>query len=162
MMTEYQIQPHTRRCARSGRELQPGEKYFAVLVEEGDRFVRQDYSSEGWQGPPAGAFSFWAGRVPAKEESQRLRFDDEMVLDCFHRLEGQEDPRKISFRYVVALLLLRRKRLKVDSAPGPAGQDKLCLRCARTGTQYQVVDPRLNAEELEKVQEDVFQVLGWN
>jgi hypothetical protein len=29
---EYQIQPNTRRCAVTGRELQPGERYFAALL----------------------------------------------------------------------------------------------------------------------------------
>jgi hypothetical protein len=45
-MTEYQIQPLTRRCASSGRELQPGERFFTVLRDEGGQFVRQDYSAE--------------------------------------------------------------------------------------------------------------------
>ena len=64
-MTEYQIQPNTRRCAVSGRELKPGERYFSVLLDEAGKFVRKDYGAEAWQGPPADAFSFWAGRVPA-------------------------------------------------------------------------------------------------
>lgn len=162
MMTDYQIQPNTRRCSISGRQLLPGEKFFAVLVEEGDGFVRHDYSSESWQGPPANAFSFWAGHVPPPEESNRPKFDDEMLMDCFQRLEGEAEPRKVSFRYVVALLLMRRRRLKVDSSSKDAAPDTLCLRCTRTGTAYQVTDPKLSEEELEKVQEDVFQVLGWN
>jgi hypothetical protein len=162
MMTDYQIQPNSRRCVVSGRELQPGEKFFAVLVEEGDRFLRQDYAAEVWQGPPAGAFSFWTGRVPPKEASDRPHFDDEMLLDCFQRLENDTEPRKVSFRYVVALLLMRRRRLKFEESIKDGDQEKLSLRCTRTGTAYQVIDPKLSDEELEKVQEDVFQVLGWN
>jgi len=57
-MTDYQIQPNTRRCLITGRELRPGERYYSALLEEGDRFVRQDFSAEAWQGAPAGAFSF--------------------------------------------------------------------------------------------------------
>jgi hypothetical protein len=146
----------------SGRELQPGEKFFAVLVEEGDRFVRQDYAAEVWQGPPAGAFSFWAGRVPPKEASNRPRFDDEMLMDCFQRLENETEPRKVSFRYVVALLLMRRRRLKFEETIKDGEYEKLSLRCTRSGTAFQVIDPKLSDDELEKVQEDVFQVLGWN
>ena len=161
-MVEYQIQPNTRRCAQSGRELQAGERYFAVLVEEGECLVRRDYSAEVWQGAPANAFSFWTGRVPPAESAARPRFDDDMLLDCFTRLEGQDDPRKVSFRYVVALLLLRRKRLKVERTDREVGQSVLCLRCSRSGATHQVVDPGLSEDALEKVQEDVFQVLGWS
>lgn len=160
-MTEYQIQPNARRCALSGRELQPGEKYYSVLLDEGGRFVRQDFAHEAWQGPPESAFSFWAGRVPAAERSRRLRIDDEMLLDCFQRLEGQAEPNRINFRYVVALLLMRRKRLKFEEARVEAGQELLQLRDARSGTMFQVINPRLTEEAMAAVQEEVFKVLGW-
>src|SRR4051794_3179625 len=108
MMTDYQIQANTRRCAVTGRELRPGEKVFSVLTDEGGKFIRKDYSSEAWQGLPPEAFSFWANRVATQEESKRPRIDDELLVDCFKRLEGQTEPDRVNFRYVVALLLMRR------------------------------------------------------
>jgi hypothetical protein len=124
-MTDYQIQPHTRRCVTTGRDLQPGERYYTALLEEGDRFVRQDFSSQAWQGPPAGAFSFWSGRVPRPDETVKPRFDDDALEECFQRLEGQDEPGRVNFRYVVALLLIRRKRFRFEQTqdrrktPGP-------------------------------------------
>jgi hypothetical protein len=161
-MLDYQIQPNTRRCAQTGRELLAGERYFAVLFEEGDRLVRQDYGAEAWQGSPPHAFSFWTGRVPAEEGAARPRFDDDMLMDCFTRLESQTEPRKVSFRYVVALLLLRRKRLKLEQTLREGGQSTLTFRCPRSGAAHQVTDPGLTEDELERVQEDVFEVLGWS
>jgi hypothetical protein len=160
-MTEYQIQANTRRCAASGRELRPGEKFYSVLLEEGAGFVRKDYGSEAWQGPPPGAFSFWAGRVPTDEAARRPRIDEELLVDCFQRLEGQTEPGRLSFRYIVALLLLRRKRFKFEETRQASGQELLYLRCTRTRAQYQVVNPRLTTEEMGLVQEEVFKVLGW-
>ncbi len=160
-MTDYQIQPNTRRCAVTGRELKPGEKFFTALLEEGGKFLRQDYSSEAWQGPPPGAFSFWCGRVPAQEESRRPRIDDDLLTDCFQRLEGQSEPGRVSFRYVVALLLMRRKRFRFEEARTDAGQELLRLRCTRTGILHEVINPRLTEEEMVAVQEEVFKVLGW-
>jgi hypothetical protein len=160
-MTEYQIQPNTRRCAVTGRELRPGERYYTALLDNGDHFLRQDYGSEVWQGPPPEAFSFWTGRIPAADELHKPRIDDDLLLDCFGRLEGQEDPGRVNFRYVVALLLMRRKRLKFEQAVNDGEVEKLCLRCVRTGTRYEVVNPRLSEEEMAQVQEEVFKVLGW-
>jgi hypothetical protein len=160
-MTDYPIQPHTRRCALTGRELKPGEKFYTALLEDGDRFLRQDYSSEAWQGPPEGAFSFWSGRVPAETEGRRPPIDDEMLMDCLGRLEGQAEPNRVNFRFVVALLLMRRKRLKFEEAGKQGGQEVLTLRCTRSGTRHQVVHPRLTEEEMTAVQEEVFKVLGW-
>jgi hypothetical protein len=158
---DYQIQPNTRRCAASGRTLQPGEKVYSVLLDEHGKFVRKDYAGDAWRGPPEGAFSFWAGRVPAPEEGRRPRFDDDLLLDCFQRLDGQAEPERLNFRYILALLLMRRKRLKFEEARTEDGHEVLCLRCPRTGARCEVVNPRLTEPEIAAAQEQVFQVLGW-
>ncbi|MFO0927149.1 MAG: hypothetical protein U0736_08915 [Gemmataceae bacterium] len=160
-MTEYQIQASTRRCAATGRELQPGEACYSVLLDEGGAFVRRDYSVEAWQGPPAGTFSFWKMRLPTGGSPKRPPMDDELVLECFHRLEGELEPRKRSFRFVLALLLVRRRRLRLEDTCQEDGQEVLTLRCTRTGTRCRVVDPGLADDEIEAVQDEVFQVLGW-
>jgi hypothetical protein len=160
-MTDYQIQPHTRRCAATGRELRPGEKFYTALLDEGERFLRKDYSSEAWQGPPAGAFSFWSGRVPPPEGSGRQTIDDDVLAECFQRLESETEPAKVNFRYVVALLLMRRKRFKFEEARLEHGLEVLTLRCVRSGQRHDVVNPRLTEQEMAEVQEEVFKVLGW-
>ena len=84
-----------------------------------------------------------------------------MLLDCFKRLENQLETSRIRFRYVVALLLMRRKRLRFEETLKENGQELLCLRCTRTGARYQVVNPHLSEEETAAVQDEVFQALGW-
>jgi len=160
-VTEYQIQPHSRRCAATGRELRPGEKFFSALVEEGNHFLRRDYSAEAWQGAPEGAFGFWAGKVPVDDQQHKPRFDDDLLVDCFLRLEGETDPGRVNFRYVVALLLMRRRRFKFEQAFTQGETERISLRCVRSGERYEVVNPRLNPEEMVQVQEEVFKVLGW-
>jgi hypothetical protein len=160
-MIDYQIQPSTRRCCATGREMQPGERCYSVLLDEGGKLVRKDYSPEAWQGPPADAFSFWAGRVAAPQGRRRPAFDDEVLLDCFGRLEGQTEPGRINLRYVVALLLMRRRRFQFEEARPEGGGEVLTLRCTRTGTRHRVVNPGLTEEEMAAVQEDVFRALGW-
>jgi hypothetical protein len=160
-MIEYQIQPNTRRCSVTGRELHPGERYFSVLLDEGGKLLRRDYSAEAWQGPPDGAFSFWVGRIAAPQGRRRPAIDDELLLDCFQRLDGQDEPGRVNFRYVLALLLMRRRRLKFEETRQEGPHEVLCLRCTRTGARHQVVNPCLTEEEMATVQEDVFQALGW-
>jgi hypothetical protein len=160
-MTEYQIQPNARRCTASGRELRAGERYFSVLTEEGGKFVRHDYAAEAWGGPPSGAFSFWGGKIAAADGRRRPTIDDELLLDCFSRLEGETERGRVKFRYVVGLLLMRRRRLRLDQAADEDGAKVLYLRCPRSGTRYRVIDPALTDEETSSVQDEVFQALGW-
>jgi hypothetical protein len=160
-MIDYQIQAHTRRCAASGRELLPGDKYYSVLRDEGGKLVRLDYAADTWSGPPSGAFSFWAGRIPESTTKRSPRIDDELLMECFQRLQGDTEPRRVNFRYVVALLLMRRKRLRFEEIRREGDQELLLLRCPRTRSSHAVINPRLTEAEMDAVQTEVFQVLGW-
>jgi hypothetical protein len=158
---DYQLQPITRTCSVTGRELKPGEKFFTALFDQRPGFVRKDYAADAWPGPPEGAIAFWSGTLPAREEKQRLRIDDELLHDCFVRLEGRQDPSEVNFRYVVALLLMRRKRFKFEEARVEGDHEVLFLKDGRGGPVYRVVNPRLTEEAMLRVQEEVFKVLGW-
>ncbi len=160
-MTDYQIQPNTRHCCVSGRELKPGEKFFSALLEEGGKLARRDYAADAWAGPPEKAIGFWSGRVPAAEQSRKLRIDDDLLADCFARLDARGEPAQVNFRYVVALLLMRRRRFKFEETTTEGGQEVLKLRCAKTGAEHLVLNPRLTEDEMRTVQDEVFKVLGW-
>ena len=123
--------------------------------------VRRDYSVEAWQGPPSSAFGFWAGKVVAAENKKKLAINDELLTDFFLQLEGETEPAKINFRYVLALLLMRRRRLRFEEAATIREREVLVLRCARTGEQYQVLNPGLPDAELESVQVELFKAMGW-
>jgi len=156
----YEIKANSLRCATTGRELSPGERFYSVLYDRGATLERQDFSPEAWQGPPGDAFSFWMGRVPAKGASRRLQVDEEALFDFFQRLADDPEPRKQNFRYILALLLMRKKRLKFDAVRSENDTEYLVLRCARTHRTYNVVNPHLSEEELSAVQDEVHQVLG--
>ena len=94
----------------------PANAISRPLLEVNHQFVRKDFSQEVWQGPPVGAFSFWTGRVPAANEKLKPRFDDDLLEECFQRLEGQTEPSRVNFRYIVALLLMRRKRFRYETS----------------------------------------------
>jgi hypothetical protein len=99
--------------------------------------------------------------VPPADDKARPRFDDDLLEECFHRLDGQTDPGRINFRYVVALLLVRRRRYKLEPGESDAA-GTMTVRCVRTGECHRVTNPQLSEDEMLQVQDDVFQVLGWN
>ena len=160
-MTPYQIQGPARQCAASGRELRAGERFYSVLLEEAGQLVRKDYASDAWPGPPPGAIGYWSGRIPASGQPRRPTINDEWLLDCFAHLGEAKAPAQKNFRYVIALLLMRRKRFKFEDVRKSDGQEFLLLRDGKTGARYEVLDPHLDDAEAASVQEEVFRVLGW-
>jgi hypothetical protein len=160
-MIDYQIQPCSRQCCVSGRALQPGETCYSVLLVEEGKLVRKDYSHEAWQGPPPGAVGHWLSKVQAPDRQKRLIVDPEMLFDCFVRLQDQTEPARVNFRYVLALLLMRRKRLRFEETRTTEGGEVLRLRCTQTKAIHDVANPSLSDEAIQAVQEEVFKVLGW-
>lgn len=160
-MTEYDIAAPGRICTATGRELKPGEPFVAVLLEEGEKFVRKDYAADAWPGAPAKYVAFWAGKIPPADRPRKPTFNDDLLLEWFQHLAGGGEASRQNIRYVVALLLMRRKRLKFEDVKRQNGADVLILRDARTGTRHDIPDPRLTDAEIVAVQDEVFQALGW-
>jgi hypothetical protein len=151
----------TRRCSTTGKELRPGESYHGAVIEQGGRLARHDYAPEAWSGPPKDAVGFWQGRVPI-DGPRRMVIDDEVLLQCFHRTDDAATGNAARLRFVLALLLIRRKRLKqTDSRTDDIGE-VLILEEPKSNTRYEVRDPKLSSNELLAVQNEVFQLLGWD
>jgi hypothetical protein len=161
-MQDYQIQPNSCQCAVTGRALKEDEKCYSVLIEQQGRFQRYDYSLEAWQGPPPGAIGCWSSRALPKEMHKRIRKDADALLADFHALDGTPDPEKLNYRYVIALLLLRSKKLQLAGANHDAGVEFMRLRCPRTHAEYQVMSRPLTELEIETVRNHVLQVVSWN
>jgi hypothetical protein len=56
---------------------------------------------------------------------------------------------------------MRRKRFKFEEARTEGDREVLYLRCVKTRKPFRVINPRLTEEAMNAVQEEVFQVLGW-
>jgi hypothetical protein len=161
-MTDYEIQGPTKVCAATSRELKPGDRFHAVLLEQAGKLMRIDYSEEAWAGSPPDAVAHWSGRVPSAEKPRKPVVNDDILLGCFERLKDSTDPDGMNFRYVVALLLMRRKRFRFEDVfRDTDGRDVLLLKDVKGGTVQRVVDPRLTDDQIAHVQTEVFRVLGW-
>lgn len=135
-MIDYEIARCTRRCAASGRELAPGESIYSALVPNGAQVVRQDYAASEWHGPPENSIGWWKSTLP--DGVKRTTWaPHEVMLEFFENLE--HDPTREDLRYVLALLLVRRRVLRVESEEtDAAGRTVQVLDCPRKETQYRV------------------------
>ena len=126
----YDIPRTTGICASTGRALEPGETYYAALVDLPEDqaspapdaaaalgIARIDISSQAWQDGyrPPHLFSFWKSTVPLPNEKKRLFVDDAVLLNLLVRLEDARQPQRQAFRYVLALILMRKKLIRYDA-----------------------------------------------
>jgi hypothetical protein len=111
-MQDYSISKSTRRCAISGRNLEPDESYFSVIMPEGDEVARLDIAASHWQGPSEGAIGWWRNKMPSAAARKLRPAPNAVLLDTLTDL--LERPGKEELAYLLALLLVRRRVLQEE------------------------------------------------
>jgi hypothetical protein len=161
MAREYNIAKASNVCRVCGKELTAGEEYVAALFDEGPTFRRDDFCRSCWeQAPDAAAFSTWQGRIPSREQPKKTFVDDEVLVDFFQRLADQAEGPKVNFRFVLALMLMRKKLLIYDaSRPGDAGQEIWTMHLRGDAAPLQVVHPQLDEQQIAEVTAQLSSIL---
>jgi len=160
-MLDFDIQRCTRRCAKSGDELKPGDNFYSVLIAEGNKVLRYDYAEGNWEGPPEQSLGWWKSQMPSANANRVNWAPNDVMLHYFQELEDQDG--KQETRYVLALLMVRRRVVRLeDTETDDDGNELLVLFCPKTENEYkvQVVDP--TEEKILEVQDELAQLLFAN
>lgn len=138
--------------------MRAGEVFYSVLLSAGGKVVRHDYSAEAWPGPPEGAIGWWKS-VYVDAAANRLHWaPNDVMLNYFEQLDA--NPAAADARYVLALLLVRRRVMRVERAEtDEAEQETLVLFCPRNEVEYRVSVTTPTPERIATIQNDLAQLL---
>ena len=153
---DFDIQRCTRRCAASGRELAPGEAYYSVLRRQGAELVRADYAADRWRGPGADCLGWWKSQMPDRDAGRAKLAPNDVLLELFRQLEAL--PEKQDMRFVLALLLVRRRVLQVEESPQDDPKS-MALFCPRDESTCRVTSLMPSEERIEEIQEELARLL---
>ena len=150
---DYHLKPIAKTCTATGNEFVPGSRCFSALVEHEGRLVRFDYSEEGWSGPPEGTVGHWQCIVPEADEAEAKPLDADALMRYFEQLCEDANPAQDKFRYILALLLLQKRRLKMEGSRQDGEIVFLELVGSRGEGTFEVRDQQLSDEEIEQLQQ---------
>ncbi|MCH2161820.1 MAG: hypothetical protein MK085_08100 [Phycisphaerales bacterium] len=172
----------TGRCAASDRVLEPGETCVAVLARPlpgeaterkgkrgGPLLERLDFAAEVWDSGPrepelvSRMLCWWRTTVPEPDEPRRAFVDESVLLDLFERLDDDEDERRQAFRFVLGLILLRRRKLRmIDREQVDDGTAWVFKRVGGgdDAPHYRVLDPQLDESDAEEIAEQLSEILA--
>jgi hypothetical protein len=157
-MTDYEIGRCTRRCFITGRELGEGEVCYSALMPDGTGVVRRDYASDAWEGPPEGAIGWWKTVVVDPAAGRATWAPQDVMLNFFERL--LDEPASEDARYVLALLLVQRRILRVEEEEkDAAGRGTLRLHCSRNQREYRVAEVMPTRERSAAIQQQLAELL---
>ena len=159
-MDEWEIEKPLGHCWGSGKKIEFGEEYFAALVETDQGFQRRDFCAEYWQDEKPEVFCYWKTKLPHPDQKKKIFVDDEMLMAFFDRLEQETEQEKINFRFVLALILMRKRRLKYDSSKIKDNKEIWRLRVVGSDKQFvEVRNPNLDEEQIQQLSSQLSQIL---
>ena len=158
-MGEWEINKPLGQCWGSGTKIEYGQEYFGALVETEEGLQRRDYCAEYWQNEKPDVFCFWKTKLPNPDQKKQIFVDDDMLMAFFERLEKETEPEKINFRFVLALILMRKRRLKYDETKIEDGNEIWRLRIVGDKQIAEVVNPHLDEEQIEQLSSQIGQIL---
>lgn len=164
-MTEWNIQSRARACTACNHSFVHQEHYHTLLFEERAQLNRSDLCQTCWEKDYSdgsrsrkGFVSYWQGvyeaPTPPVEAIQK-----ENAESLLRKLFDLNDPHYIPAAYILAVMLERKRLLKVKEEILRDGQRIFIYEHPRTGDVYTIIDPNLQLNQLEAVQRDVASLL---
>jgi hypothetical protein len=150
-MAEWNVGKTAGTCCVTQKQLVENEEHYSALFETNEGFERRDYCLEAWAGPPDEAICFWKARVPAKEEKKRMFVDDDVLMNFFMRLADAEDPLKLNFRFVLGLILMRKRLLKYEQTVREDNAEFWVMQFVKDKTPHRVLNPSLDDAQIREV-----------
>jgi hypothetical protein len=165
-MLEWNIQSRAHACQACGRGFQNRETLHTVLFDERQEYLRQDVCEACWQaqyGDGAnhrrGFVSHWQTVYEPPPASPPEAIQKETAETLLRKLVEQNDPRHAGAVFILAVMLERKRLLKVKGQATQDGRRILVYEHARTGDVLTIPDPQLQLDQLEAVQRDVAHLL---
>jgi len=165
MLLDFEVQRCSRRCAATDRALEPGDMCYSVLEVNGADVFRKDFSEDAWNGAPDGALGWWKSRIPETTAKKIKLAPNEVLLELFDQLADQPD--QIDLRYVLGLLLVRRRVLRVEEvaeAPDtqnstPESHEMMRVYCGKRDATYDVVVNMPTGARVDEIQQQLSDLL---
>ena len=159
--TGYDVPKAAGKCAVCGRDIAAGDKFIAAVRETPTGLERLDITLDCWQGfDRANLLGFWQTTMPHHEQKKKLFVDDEVLCTLFERLSDATEPAKINFRFVLGLILMRKRFIVYEDTRHNEGRDVWVVRMKGRDERLDLIDPKLNEQEMAEVGRQMGQILN--
>jgi hypothetical protein len=163
-MNEWNIQTRAHACQSCSAAFADKQIYHTILFDEKRDFLRTDVCQKCWDAQYSqardrkGFISCWHGQYevpPAPVEA----IQKENAESLLRKLIEVNDPKHAAASYILAVMLERKRILKVKEQIRTEGRRVFIYEQAKTGDVFTIPDPNLQLNQLEEVQRDVAHLL---
>ena len=142
-MADWKISRRRGACTFCERDFEDGERHLSSLRVTVEGLVRADLCQACQDGPALdgdteGKELFWWVTRYEAERKRTVQLDLESLERLFLELEGNDVERLQELRYVLCLILMRKRRLKVERVLRTADGEAFRVKRPRRDERYEV------------------------
>jgi hypothetical protein len=160
--TGYDVPKPIGTCSVCGETIPPESKFVTTVRETATGLERLDFSLKCWEGVDRSALlGFWHATMPQPgEEKKKIFVDDEVLSQLFERLADAQEPLKVQFRFVLGLILMRKRLIVYEGSRHEADRDYWIVRMKGKEEHLDLIDPKLNEQQVAEVSQQLGQILS--
>ena len=164
-MSDWNIQSRGHQCHACNTAFEDGTSYHTVLAYENNEYVRQDICTTCWAQEGDGALSrkgfisTWQGTYEAPPPAPPEAIQKDNAEGLLRKLVETGEARWREASYILAVMLERKRVLKVKEQIKDADSRVFVYEMSQSGDVFTIPDPNLKMEELEQVQIEVATLL---
>ena len=150
MSSKWQIKRSNGACGKCERSFVVNETLFSLLRLSADTVERGDLCSACFEQTETDDSLFWWRTRPA-EKASGLKLDLDVLLSLLAGMEDEKNPAKLDFRFLLALLLVRHRKLRLVTVLKRGSKELLSLRKVRTKIDFEVEVRELDEQRRDKL-----------
>lgn len=158
----YEIHRPQGKCHVTGNLIEPGAKLMAALRETPAGFERLDISLDAWPSfDRSDVLAFWQTVMPTPQQTKKKLFvDDQVLCELFERLAQVSEPAKLNFRFVLGLILMRKRMIVYETTRVEEGAEIWSVRFKGRDELLDLVNPKLDEQQVLEVSQQLGEILN--
>lgn len=166
MIQNWSIRTRSHQCALTGRPFEEGEVFHTAIYfdPETSGYMRRDVALDAWVQETAERkpLAYWRTLyTPNVVEERPEVASKESAMSLLQRFIEEDDPATENARYILALMLERKRILTPTAAKETEQGRMLFYENKKTSEVFVIRDPELHLDELAQVQDEVATLLGF-
>jgi len=140
--------------------------YHTILYEEKNELVRLDVCDDCWRSQYSqgalekrGFVSYWQGTYEAPPPAPPEPIKRETAETLLRKLIELNDPKYMAPAFILAVMLERKRILKVKQELNNDGKRTFVYEHSKTGEVFSITDPKIDSSKIEEIQHTVSQLL---
>lgn len=161
-MTDWDIQSRACACTTCQEPFHDKQTYHTLLSMTAAGYERRDLCTECYLAAKRdGVFSYWQGEFKLPPPPPPEPIEKNTAESLLRNLLDSTDPTHAAARYILAVMLERKRLLKHrDTVHEADGKELLVYEHAQTGESFTIPDPKLRLDQLQEVQQQVGDLLA--